>query len=273
MYFCPIAPTVELDRYAGRSYHQLCLAQFARGTDAGSRAYFEWYRGRASSGDVVILDNGAYESATFNPDEYLRLARELRPEVLTLPDKVGDYEETRRLIRDFPRPRIDDTWQEMVVVQQDPRAALIEWIDAYRETRNYPCEWVALPRVLAARRIELIYTLRKLGLWQLDIQHHAFGMNAGSLAELPALNTLGVYTCDSSAPVWRGLNGYHINSTSEWEDYPFNPDANLDAACGNGAEEYAASVRALADANLTEVLNACQSTWEIPSTFMAAPIS
>lgn len=276
MHFCTIAPTSTLERYARRGTHQLCLAQYCYGSSPEERAYFEWYSGRARAGDTVILDNGAYEAASWQPERYLQLVGELQPQVVTLPDKVGDRQETHRLIRDFAvacRGKTNFTTmmtrQHMVVVQEHPEASLLEWAHAYTELAGNFCDWIAFPRILGNRRIELIAGLQKLGLWETSRKYHAFGMNAGSLEELPKLNTLGITSCDSSAPVWRGLMGYHINSTSEWPDITFDPHYDIDADSSRDITERM-QLKQLADYNLAEVHAACQRKWEIPSPIRAA---
>lgn len=280
MHFCTIAPTTTLDRYARRSTHQLCLAQYCYGSDAKSRAYFEWYSGRARTGDTVILDNGAYEAAGWNPERYLSLVRALQPQVVTLPDKVGDWDETCRMIRDFARATLETASENkqalqkckhMAVVQHHPEASLTEWMWAYDQLGDNFCDWIAFPRILGARRVELIAGLQKLGKWWVGHHHHAFGMNAGSLSELPKLNSLGVDSCDSSAPVWRGLMGYSIFDGT-WPDIPFDPHYHhIWGATGRDSTELM-QLSQLADRNLAEVLEACQQKWEMPSHIKAETI-
>jgi hypothetical protein len=170
---------------------------------------------------------------------------------------------------DTPQRGIEATWVYMVVVQEDPEASLFEWARAYWDAAYESlASWVAFPRILADRRVELIAGLHKMGWWSDAVEHHAFGMNAGSLAELPQLNTLGIYSCDSSAPVWRGLHGCDIESKT-WEDHPFNPhwtDAGYDP-------RHVADLRKLAETNLEEVHTACQQKWAMPSVIKAASTS
>lgn len=152
--------------------------------------------------------------------------------------------------------------EHMVVVQQHPEASLAEWMWEYDQLGNNFCDWIAFPRILGSRRVELIAGLQKLGKWWVGLRHHAFGMNAGSLAELPQLNTLGVYSCDSSAPVWRGLCGFR-NGDPSWPDVKFDPH-------WNDQSNEAMARKQLGDRNLAEVLEACQQKSEMPSPIKAA---
>lgn len=167
------------------------------------------------------------------------------------------------MIEDFIRPaREAVACKHMVVVQQDPQASLFEWANTYRFIASvWGPPWIAFPRILGDRRVELIYGLHILSEVSVNTKHHAFGMNAGSLTELPTLNSLGVYSCDSSAPVWRGLQGRSLHDS--WADIPFDPDF---AYVGTQYQE-------LADTNLQEVMRACRSTSVIQSPIKAAAIS
>jgi hypothetical protein len=257
MHFCVIAPTGQLNRFAARSDHHLVLAHVAR----QDTTYFEWYRARAAAGDTVILDNGAYEGADFDVEEYLRLARELKPKVITVPDKVGDWNETAKLVNAFPPAPMGCAL--MGVVQQHPEASLFEWAAVYQELARF-FGWIAFPRILGDRRVEFIAGLHTTDMWYERTTHHAFGMNAGSLDELPKLNAYGIYSIDSSAPVWRGLQGFRIDEEL-WPDIPF--DASAPNVRGQDFALY------LANQNLERTFDRCQSKWEVPSIIKATPMS
>jgi hypothetical protein len=64
--------------------------------------YLAHYCHEAKGLRKMILDNGAFEKGESIPlDEYLNLVRVLKPNVLVLPDTVGDYASTVRASREF----------------------------------------------------------------------------------------------------------------------------------------------------------------------------
>ena len=170
---------------------------------------------------------------------------------------VGDYLETSRLIGEFPISS-ESLWAEMPVVQQDPEAPLAEWVAAYASFVKHGDGWIAFPRVLGDRRVKLIEMLLRSRVLPADLKVHAFGMNAGSLSELSELRDLGVYSCDSSAPVWRGLSmGVRIGR-DHWIDMPFDPSWKF-----TGGPIMARNMQ-VADLNLEVVLQLCQSKSATP---------
>ena len=74
-------------------------------------------------------------------------------------------------------------------------------------------------------RAGFLSRLRMVGLFDPTCHHHALGMIDGSLSELAKLNLEGFDSCDSSAPVWRGVHGYRLGlDREEWPDFPFKPE-------------------------------------------------
>lgn len=89
---------------------------------------------RETRGDSIriILDNGAYEGQLMSPNEYLRMCRELRPQVVVLPDLVGtSWKESHKLSQAFLYTlRASGTWghsvDAMFVPQGDSKEANLE---------------------------------------------------------------------------------------------------------------------------------------------------
>lgn len=199
MQYACIAPTAYLDQYAGRGHFQLCLAQVAM-RDA---AYFEWYKRRREAGDFVILDNGAYEGELVTPEKLIECARELNPNVLTVPDKINDAAESKRMAEDFAQR--DQPFQTMRVLQSVSRD-LDEWCEEAVYQGGRFSNWVALPRALGDFRPQVAGAVHSM----LDHANiHAFGWT-GNLNEVRQLAKLGVTSIDTSAPVWRGLACHHL---------------------------------------------------------------
>lgn len=202
----------------------------------------------------MILDNGAYEGEMLEFDELVRISNELKPNVLTIPDKINDAEESLRLERAFlygyaaaaiHKPALMRVLQH---VSRDVR----EWMRLYkRATKRFT--WIAFPRALGMTRTAIVSQVHQ----RYDIKVHAFGW-IGSVAEVAALAELGVTTMDSSGPVWRGLNGYDLSpqANESWQKY--GEPCNFEFQGIDFVEEEA-HARLQADNNLTEVLRACVS--------------
>lgn len=227
------------------------LAQYC-----GNTRYFEWYKRRRQHGDFVILDNGAYEQYSPNWLHYVKIANEMRPQVLTLPDIVGNAIATReatiRFLKDYV-PMLKYSPQLMYVIQSE-NDNLLYWVNAYQWAVDQGAKWIALPRVMGSNRLALAAGLQHVGQWDPTINHHAFGMNNGDLEELPRLARLGFASCDSSAPIWRGAFGYPLGGKEPWKDIPFDPLAPIDP-----------DYYELIDHNISEVLKRCHYESATPS--------
>lgn len=212
MHYACIAPTAYLEQYAGRGHFQLCLAQVAM-RDAG---YFEWYRKRRELGDFVILDNGAYEGELVGARELIRVSEELQPNVLTIPDKINDADESQRLYDDFMREANGVKqfgWPAFMRVLQHESRDMDDWQELIDNIHD---NWVALPRVLKEFRVEVAGYLNATKRSYQNV--HAFGWT-GNLNEVRQLAKLGVTSIDTSAPVWRGMHGVKLQDyvDGEWE--------------------------------------------------------
>lgn len=96
-------------------------------------------------------------------------------------------------------------------------------------------DWIGFPRndsfgfgvnERGSRRPAIVSHLAKQPYWDPTKTLHAMGMVRGDLRELELLRTRGFNSVDSSAPVWRGLHGYHTNDPT-WPEYAFEPMCDI----------------------------------------------
>jgi hypothetical protein len=199
----------------------------------------------------VILDNGAYEGELVTPSELLRVASELKPSVLTVPDKINDARESERMARDFLTYTID--FPLMRVLQHESRYPE-DWEHLSRTLEtNYT--WLAFPRILGDFRLLAIKAATEPYRNGEHSYIHAFGWT-GNLNEVRALAKLGVTSIDTSAPVWRGLHNYKILDIIDqvWETQsgtPFDPND------GEAFEYLPADIANLIESNLQSMQRAC----------------
>ncbi|MEO0158054.1 MAG: hypothetical protein ABIM59_04915 [candidate division WOR-3 bacterium] len=214
MLFCPIAPIAHLDKIWKYRSHMV-LPQLWEDS-----IYRSFYKEARERGDFVVLDNGAYEGTLLPLRELCRVAADLRPTVIVLPDVLGDYQKTEELSRKA-LPKLSKYAPCMQVVQGRD---LTEVTLALMKVRT---PWVGLPRLLgdcaflgdarADRRPSLLPYLRHKLV-------HLLGW-VGDPRELDGLH--GVVSVDTAAPIWRGLHGYSLYDTT-WPDVPFDPHSKME---------------------------------------------
>jgi len=231
MDFCIIAPTVALNRYSTLSKTHLVLPHIH------DDDYWDFYEGRRSKGDRIILDNGAYEGREFHELRFTSLLRYLKPQVAVLPDYLlQPWEKTWHASIAFL-----DRWAEKfpdvewMYVPQAFAGQPMEWQKSLEKGLEDPrIRWVGLPRAMT----EHIFNDPIARIWQAkfcqgfrpSVKIHCLGMDAGNVHELPYLAKVGVTSIDSSAPVWRGWNGWRLNEKKQlwnepWPDFPIDFDA------------------------------------------------
>lgn len=224
MEFCVISPTAGLERYATLSKYQFVLAHEYQG------AYAEFYVNRKKSGDFVILDNGTYENGTpmFSPE----IVEELVPDVVVLPDYLlQPWEKTWHAAMHFLNTHFDHFPQvKWMYVPQAEEGDYEGFIRSYEEIKDDPrITWLGIPRCLtyAVTHDPLARVLfaRHVRADTPRFNIHCLGMCDGDIGELPYLAQAGVTSIDSSAPVWRGWNGLHIQSRS-WRELGTPVDFN-----------------------------------------------
>ena len=200
------------------------------------------------------MDNGAYEGERMSEAKLLEVTKMLEPTAVVLPDSPGNYLTTKALSMRFAELLEKEGMKtEKLVVLHAPRGQLAIFELAYRQATLY-ADWIGFSRLTMKygvpgetflnRRSWFAKHLQHEGFWDWSKNHHALGMLGGAVPELHRLHHVGFKGCDSSSPVWRGLNGYRYGDP--WSDIPFSlrgPDyPDLERA----------------EANLKEVLEACQ---------------
>lgn len=224
MQFCIIAPATGLQRWATKSKAHLVLSHVT------NALYQQFYRTRSECGDLVILDNGAYEGRV-NSDQLLERIGLYHPKVCVLPDLFGGPgEDSFRLSKTF-----HDRWKSVISHMEWMYVPQGEDIKDFERSLNKGIEeiqpeWIALPRILGTTLAPGIHTRAT---WCRYIQDryptgnvHALGMLAGDTAELRLLADANCVSIDSSAPVWRGWNGFDIHD-ERWN--MAGVDVNFDA--------------------------------------------
>ena len=211
MRFCVISPCAGLQKFSTLTKTHLLLSHVS------NPIYWNFYRQRSDEGDLVILDNGAYEGKLDEGLLILRMA-EVHPKVVILPDLVGaepelSYHISLKFWNKF-RDRIPSSIDWMYVPQMhDGTGEALDTMFYFLEKAvNFmDLKFVGLPRIFATnfhcRRASLVRLIKRR---MPQVHVHALGMAAGSLQELQELADNECDSIDSSAPVWRGWNGHAL---------------------------------------------------------------
>jgi hypothetical protein len=222
--FCIIAPATGLQKWATKSKAHLVLSHVT------NALYQQFYRKRSEAGDLVILDNGAYEGQV-NSDQLLERIGLYHPKVVVLPDLLGGSgEDSFRLSKTF-----HDRWRSIISHTEWMYVPQGETLKDFEYALNKGIEeiqpeWIALPRILGTKLSPGIHTRAQ---WCAYIHDrypsgnvHGLGMLSGDTREIPYLADANCSSIDSSAPVWRGWNGFDIHD-ERWD--MAGVDVNFDA--------------------------------------------
>lgn len=223
--FCIIAPTAYLEQYAINSNTHLVLAHLV---DA-DEAYAAFYLQRRVAGDFIIMDNGAFELLeSYTPSKLIELGQKCGAHALVLPDYPFQPAEKTIQAAEQYIPLFKDAGFNTFFVPQSERGETKDWIRSYTWATSNPNIDIigmsilgipnALPHIPASyARVVMTELLQDRGLFAYKY-HHYLGLNAGPNVELPALIEMrALNSCDSSNPVWSGINGIRYNPTySDW---------------------------------------------------------
>lgn len=210
MDFCPIPLTDQLSKYLNKRRTWFALAQKAMGLD--SQFDYRNFYANAPEGKVVILDNGAYETA-LDINKFQCAIDYIEPTVAVLPDiMLGEADRSLHLSLGFleqcglSSTPYHNEW--MFVPQAAPGDIEGFARVTYQALQDKRITWIGIPRCLVTdiadnplARVHFATAIKK------DFPHikvHALGMINGCIPELYYLQKAGVLSCDSSWPFNNG---------------------------------------------------------------------
>jgi len=123
-------------------------------------AVLYWQR----TGKPVYLDNSAFElSTSISNTDYFQVIGELRPDIIVVPDAVGQFKETVRLARSFFTEISGSAFMRhrfMIVPQGKDNRERMKCYHALKGM-GFPFHMIGLPRHAYPYRVELLYNLMK----------------------------------------------------------------------------------------------------------------
>ncbi|MGZ8924575.1 MAG: hypothetical protein ACXW2E_01700 [Nitrososphaeraceae archaeon] len=220
--FCIITPTAYLDQYATQSHTHLVLAHLVDANDE----YANFYKMLSSVGDTIIIDNGAFElGSPYQPDKLKELGDKCGANFIVLPDYPGkEASVTIQAAKDWMSIMKDDGFKVMYVPQskvgdRDNWIRGYEWGAGNDDVDMIGMSILGIPNALphipkSYARVVMTELLMDKGIFNKNKHHHYLGLNAAPNVELPSLLKMeALQTCDSSGPVWYGINGLRYNIT------------------------------------------------------------
>jgi hypothetical protein len=227
-----------------------------------NKKYIAFYQKRRKEGDILILDNGAYEGQVLSSLRFEERIKLYNPQIIVCPDAyLKPKEITLTLTEQFLDkfyPKFKHESVFMGVPQAEPNDLDNWWECCKLMLEDKRLTWIALPRCLytdfgqdITLRAQLAKKIYKLNP---KVKIHALGMANGSLEELYVLaKCKKVSSCDSSAPVWRGWNLSAIDdilTCESWDKVGMPVDFN--------AQLHTTSEQSMIEYNLKKVLFICQ---------------
>lgn len=223
--FCVIAPTAYLEHIPLTNTH-LVLAHLVE----KDSAYAEFYRLRSAAGDLVIMDNGAYElKESYSPEKLIALGKKCGADVIVLPDYPFQAAEKTIEAAEKFIPLFKNEGFKTFFVPQSKKGDMEDWIQAYQWGANnfnvdvLGMSILGIPNAIpwcdpAFSRVVLTAILQERKIFNKEKHHHYLGLNSGPALEIPSLLRMeALDTIDSSGPFLAGLLGHAY--TTEADSY------------------------------------------------------
>lgn len=220
--FCVITPIAYLEEFATQSNTHLVLAHIVDNNEQ----YANFYNEMSERGDRIIMDNGAFElGQSYDPNKLIELGHKCGADAIVLPDFPFQHPHKTMDAAIKWAPQIRSEGFKTMFVPQSEVGMLEDWIGcynwaAYEETIDIIGMSIlgipnALPNIPKSyARVVMTEILHDREIFAFTKFHHYLGLNSAPNVELPALivsNSLD--SCDSSNPVWAGVNGIKYNTT------------------------------------------------------------
>jgi hypothetical protein len=220
-HFCIITPTSYLEEYASQSETHLVLAHIVD----TNPIYADFYKRMSDRGDRVIMDNGAFElGGSYEPSKLIDLGYKCGADALVLPDYPGQSAIVTVLAAERLASEFKTAGFSTFFVPQGEVGDLEDWIAAYQYAAQsinidiIGMSILGIPNALpyipkSYARVVMTQILKDRGIFA-DKFHHYLGLNGAPNVEIPALISMGALnSCDSSGPIWSGINGIRYNTT------------------------------------------------------------
>jgi hypothetical protein len=223
--FCFIAPTEYIEEFGIQSDAHLVLAHLV---DRDEK-YASEYKLLSDNGDLIIMDNSAYElKEPFSPATLIDLGNKCGADVIVLPDYPFQHSSHTINAGKELIPAVKAAGFGTFFVPQSKSDDIEDWISAYQWAASSPdidmigMSILGIPNAIpwcepAFARVVMTQILIERGVFNFDKHHHYLGLNAGPALEIPTLLRMNVLdTIDSSGPIWSAILGheYSVNTDS-----------------------------------------------------------
>lgn len=225
--FCHIYPTAYLEQYAVRQRHHLCLAHLIE----ASPEYADFYARMSDRGDVIIMDNSAFEMykqgrPMYDPDKLVEMAQRVGATFVVMSDYPAQHSYATIKAAEKQIPILMDAGFKTFFVPQSEIGALDQYLDCIDFAINHPhidligLSILGCPNAFGVEKSNNLQ--RFLSRWKilkiLDTKgkltqsvikrFHCLGMVDGPY-EIELLREYHkyIYSWDSSSAFWAGAHG------------------------------------------------------------------
>jgi hypothetical protein len=175
----------------------------------------------------VLCDNSAFEfSGSVDPSTLIDAALSVGAKSLVLPDYPNQPAQKTINAAVEWIPKFKEAGLAPFFVPQSKIGDLDDWLAAYEWAANNPDIEIigqsilgmpnAIPHIPKSyARVVLTQMLIDRGLFNFNKHHHYLGLQNVSLEVPPLIAMKALDTCDSSNPIWAGINGFRYDIVSD----------------------------------------------------------